>query len=30
MIVGGLKSNMSKTRYHKDKREIQLIHMKPT
>jgi hypothetical protein len=30
MIVGGLKTSTSKRRYHKDKREIQLIHTKPS
>jgi hypothetical protein len=30
MIVGGLKTSTSKRRYRKDKREIQLIHTKPS
>jgi hypothetical protein len=30
MIVGGLKSNSSNRRYRKDKREVQLIHTKPS
>jgi hypothetical protein len=30
MIVGGLKSSTSKRLYRKDKREIQLIHTKPS
>jgi hypothetical protein len=30
MIVGGLKSSTSMRRYHKDNREIQLIHTKPS
>jgi hypothetical protein len=30
MIVGSLKTSTSKRRYRKDKREIQLIHTKPS
>jgi hypothetical protein len=30
MIVGGLKSSVSKRQYRKDKREIHLIHTKPS
>jgi hypothetical protein len=30
MILGGLKSSTSKRQYRKDKREIQLIHTKPS
>jgi hypothetical protein len=30
MIVGGLKANVSRRRYHKDKCEIHLIHTKPS
>jgi hypothetical protein len=29
MIVGDLKSSTSKRRYHKDSREVKLIHTKP-
>jgi hypothetical protein len=30
MIVGGLKTSVSKRRYRKDNREIKLIHTKPS
>jgi hypothetical protein len=30
MIVGGLKSSTSRRRYHKDSREVKLIHTKPS
>jgi hypothetical protein len=30
MIVGDLKSSLSKRRYHKDNHEVQLIHTKPS
>jgi hypothetical protein len=30
MIVGGLKSSTSRRRYHKDNREVKLIHTKPS
>jgi hypothetical protein len=30
MIVGGLKANVSRREYHKDRREIHLIHTKPS
>jgi hypothetical protein len=30
MIVGGLKSSVSRRQYRKDKREIHLIHTKPS
>jgi hypothetical protein len=30
MIVGGLKSSTSMRRYHKDNREVKLIHTKPS
>jgi hypothetical protein len=30
MIVGGLKSSLSRRRYHKNNREVQLIHTKPS
>jgi hypothetical protein len=29
MIVGGLKSSMSRRRYRKDSRKVKLIHTKP-
>jgi hypothetical protein len=30
MILGSLKSSSSRRRYHKDNREVQLIHTKPS
>jgi hypothetical protein len=30
MIVGGLKSSLSRRRYHKDNHEVQLVHTKPS
>jgi hypothetical protein len=30
MIVGSLKSSTSRRRYHKDSREVKLIHTKPS
>jgi hypothetical protein len=30
MIIGGLKTSTRRTQYCKDKREVQLIHTKPS